>query len=197
MKKISRRFAPFFVFITLLLSSATLFAQEKVTWIGIDYSQTKFVGKAGFPDPASLPIYLQAWNDFVLTEPDKYDLKAALGYPNLTIDLKKTNAVNSALSPADQVQEDEFQLSKEEAEAVAQSYDLSDMDGVAVLMVAECYSKKRDRGSYWLVELEADSGRVLSSRRLEAKTGGFGLRNYWARTFYGVLEELGKEQKRK
>src|SRR5690606_40158331 len=100
-------------------------------------------------------------------------------------------------NPADKIQEDDFRLTEEQVMEVIRGYELSDLSGTVLLMVAECYNKKRDIGSYWLAEVNAESGEILSTRRLEAKTGGFGIKNYWARTFYNILLDLQKEQQRK
>jgi len=165
---------------------------EPVTWLGIDYTQAKFVGSEGFTDPSDLPRFLLAWNDFVITEPDKYDVKKALGDSNVTIDLSHTYQKNETINTEAMVQEEDFQLSREEVEAVAKSYDLSGLSGTAALLVAECYNKKRLEGSHWLVMVDAQTSEILSAERFVEKPGGFGLRNYWARTIYGLLKSKEK-----
>jgi len=36
---------------------------------------------------------------------------------------------------------------------------------------------------------------VLLTKRLTEESGGFGFRNYWAKTFAGALKDIGKELK--
>lgn len=186
------------LFFSLILSLLTFYGgvkndrMEPVTWIGIDYTKAKFVGSAGFTDPSDLPRFLLAWNDFVITEPDKYDVKKALGTSNVTIDLSHTYQKNETIDTEAMVQEEDFQLSREEAEAVAKSYDLSGLSGTVALLVAECYNKKRLEGSHWLVMIDAQTSEILSAERFVEKPGGFGLRNYWARTIYGLLKSKEK-----
>ena len=166
---------------------------DPITWIGIDYSVAKFVGAAGFTDAEELPKYLLAWNDFVITEPDKYDVKKALGVPSVTIDLAYTYATNKELDTKAMIQEEAYEISQEQAEAVAKSYDLSKIEGTVALLVAECYNKKVTKGSHWLVMIDAQSSEILSAERFVEKPGGFGLRNYWARTIYELLGSKEKE----
>lgn len=168
--------------------------EETVIWIGIDYSAAKFVGLAGFPEPGDLSKYLLAWNDFVITEPDKYDVKKALGVPAVKIDLSYTYAKNEGLDTESMVQEEDYKLSREEVEAVAKSYDLSTLSGTVVMLVAECYNKKTLKGSHWLVMMNADNSEILSAERFVEKPRGFGLRNFWARTIYELLETKRKNK---
>lgn len=169
--------------------------EKPITWIGIDYTHAKFVGAAGFTEPSELPVYLLAWNDFVITEPDKYDVKKALGTSNVTIDLSHTYKKNEALDPEAMIQEEDYQLSQEEAEAVAKSYNLAEVEGVVALLVAECYNKKLLQGSHWLLLMDAQSSEIISAERFVEKPRGFGLRNYWARTIYELLKSKEKSIK--
>lgn len=163
-----------------------------VTWIGIDYSQARFVGAAGFTDPSDLPRFLLAWNDFVITEPDKYDVKKALGISDVTIDLTYTYEINEGLDTEAMVQEEDHKITQKEAETVARSYDLSGIQGTAALLVAECYNKKETKGSHWLILIDAQTSEIISAEHFVEKPGGFGLRNYWARTIYELLKSKGK-----
>ncbi|MDR7129151.1 hypothetical protein J2X69_001486 [Algoriphagus sp. 4150] len=167
-----------------------------ITWIGIDYSQAKFVGAAGFTEPGDLPRFLLAWNDFVVTEPDKYDVKKALGTSDVTIDLSYTYQINEGLDTKAMVQEEDHKITREEAETVARSYDLSGIQGTAALLVAECYNKKANKGSHWLILIDAQTSEVVSAEYFVEKPRGFGLRNYWARTIYELLGSKEKATKK-
>ncbi len=184
-------------FLAMSFSSAPKQQEDPMTWLGIDYSAAKFIGAAGFTDPQELPTIIQAWNDFVLTEPKKYNVDAALGSSDVTIDLALTNAKNKDLSPEDMIQEDEHTLTEAQVREVAAGYDLSGIQGVAVLLVAESYNKKLVEGSHWVVKLDAQRGEIQSVERYVAKPRGFGLRNYWAYTIYQTMVKMEKEEKKK
>ncbi len=187
--------SPFLTFFWGYGNGETTASADSITWIGIDYTQAKFVGADGFTDPGDLPRFLLAWNDFVITEPDKYDVKKALGSTAVNIDLTYTYEKNEAIDTKAMVQEEDYQLTQQEAEAVAKSYELSEVEGVVALLVAECYNKKLTRGSHWLILMDAQSSEILSAERFVEKPGGFGLRNYWARTIYELLKSKGKSIK--
>ena len=187
--------SPFLTFFWGYGNGETTASADSITWIGIDYTQAKFVGADGFTDPGDLPRFLLARNDFVITEPDKYDVKKALGSTAVNIDLTYTYEKNEAIDTKAMVQEEDYQLTQQEAEAVAKSYELSEVEGVVALLVAECYNKKLTRGSHWLILMDAQSSEILSAERFVEKPGGFGLRNYWARTIYELLKSKGKSIK--
>ncbi len=187
---------PFFAFFTASDQEPAFRIDGPVTWVGIDYSQAKFIGAAGFTDPADLPRFLLAWNDFVLTEPDKYDVKKALGVSEVTIDLSYTYRKNEELDTKAMVQEEDHKLSKDEVVTVAKSYDFSKLDGTVAMLLAEAYNKKTVLGSHWLVLIDAENSEVLSAVRYEEKAKGFGLRNYWAHTIYELLQSNEKAIKK-
>ncbi|NOX86391.1 MAG: hypothetical protein GXO86_10590 [Chlorobi bacterium] len=60
-------------------------------------------------------------------------------------------------------------------------------------MIAESYSKPNVQGAYYVTFFDIATKKVLSTERMLAKPGGFGLRNYWAKTYYTVLKEVGKK----
>ncbi|MEB2777820.1 hypothetical protein SYJ56_21070 [Algoriphagus sp. D3-2-R+10] len=187
---------PFLAFFSSAGNDQLFKIDGPVTWIGIDYTHAKFVGAAGFTDPSDLPRFLLDWNDFVITEPDKYDVKKALGISDVTIDLSYTYKKNEGLDTEAMVQEEDHMITQEEAETVALSYDLSEIEGTAALLVAECYNKKTTKGSHWLILIDAQTSEIISAEHFVEKPGGFGLRNYWARTIYELLVSKEKATKK-
>lgn len=173
----------------------TSLQESPYTWVGIDYSHTKFVGADGFPEPGNLPRMMLAWNDFVITEPEKYDVKKLLKTSQVKIDLSYTYQKNGDLDTYKMIDEMGQSLNQEEVAEIVKTYDFSELEGTVVMLVAECYNKKANEGSHWLVMVDPSSGKVLSSERYVEKPGGFGLRNYWARTIYELFKSREKSRK--
>jgi len=168
-------------------SFKSIYNKSAKTWLGIDYTATKFIGSVGFTEPTELPNYTEKWNGFVIIEPSKYNLEKAFISQKVGIDLDQANARNAKIDGPANIQDKDYTMSSEEAEQIALTYDYTGIDGVAMMLVAESYDKRDQKGNYWLVIVDAQTKTVIYIKRYSGKAAGFGFRNYWARSFYEVL----------
>jgi hypothetical protein len=180
------------------LTSADVFKPEvPVTWLGIDYTQLRFIGSASQMGEGSSITpdqirdkYFPAWNDLVINEPKKYDVPAACNRASVTNAPEVAGKMNNS-TKTDQVftsdANDFSRLTKEMVAAQVKKYNFAGHKGLGMMLVGESMSKGKEASSYWVVFVDMDTKKVLVAERLEEKAGGFGFRNYWARS---VMESL-------
>jgi len=48
----------------------------------------------------------------------------------------------------------------------------------------------------WVTFVDMNKKTVLFTKRLTEKSGGFGFRNYWAKTFNNALKDIDKDLKK-
>ncbi len=166
------------------------------TWFGIDYTQCYFIPKMDFPSVSDLKAKISAWNDLVLSEREKYITKA-LGGKNVNFYLDVVTQRNEKIDVRSRLSDDPFlssHLNPEKVQEVISSYNIpKDKSGIGLVFVAESYSKTDDKGAYYVTFFDMATKKVLITKRMLGKTRGFGLRNYWANTYYVVLKEVGKK----
>ena len=75
---------------------------------------------------------------------------------------------------------------------VAEKYDTGDDSGSGLVFIAESYDKPNGKGAYWVTFFDIGSKKIIKTQRFEGKAKGFGLRNYWANSYYQVMKEAGK-----
>ena len=83
--------------------------------------------------------------------------------------------------------------SEEQVEEIALSYNLKGIDGLAILYIAECYNKKMLVGSYYLVILDSKTNEIVYNFRFTSNPKGFGIKNYWAKTFFTTLKNTSRQ----
>ena len=176
-------------------STYSNYADSPKTFLGIDYTSAKFVGSVGFPKTSTIPNYIKQWNNFVLSEPSKYDVAKAFNDSKVTIDLSQTQKRNSTIDTNDIVQELAYSFSSKEAEEIALSYSFKGIKGLAILVVAECYNKPALLGSHYVIIVDTDTKEVIYNKKYSFKPKGFGRKNFWAKTYYSLLKELPKDLK--
>ena len=195
-------------FLLFFLSTASLLnAQSRsdifnpavqVTWLGVDFTQAKFIGdRERLGSQSDVRHLLQALNELVISEPDKYDVAKAIGRKKLenaidvAVDHNAELEVNEMHSTESK---DRIRLKRSDIEEIVASYDFKGKSGLGLMFNIETFSKTDEEASMFVTFINMDSKEVLFTERMTSKPGGFGLRNFWGRSIYGVIEAMKKSQ---
>lgn len=175
-----------------------LLKSKELTWYGIDYTKSKMIGP-DFNDPLAIKTHwFKSWNDIVLNEYDKYNLKkffrkdiinyniAPISKRNQLID--ENNLVTYNLSEVKKIQDSDI-------DSLVSSYDFGKNEGFGALLIVESYNKFEEKGTYFIVFIDISKKTALLKERITVKAGGIGFRNFWASTIYNALNECGKKYK--
>jgi len=171
-------------------------------WIfyGIDYTQTYFLTPLDFPNTADLKTKIGAWNDLIATERDKYSISKFFGEPNVEYNIAMVKTMNDKIDVESRLTTDPSKVAFLDAAKVAEivsKYDTGDDAGTGLVFIAESYDKPNEKGAYWVTFFDIKTKKVISTTRYLGKAKGFGLRNFWANSFYQVMKEAGKEFSKK
>ena len=174
---------------------ADLFAGKvKVTFLGLDLTQTKYIGKIGFTDPAAIKNqHSVSWNSLLSAEPKKFSLQDPLRIKNS--DMYATNvddmvANNKDIDVEKSITEDPYTITEDQVKKSVSKYKLSVKDGIGVAYVVESMSKTAEKIAIWVTFIDLSTKKVLYTERIEGKAGGFGFRNYWAGAVYQVNKAI-------
>ncbi|MEP2771344.1 MAG: hypothetical protein ABJH05_04300 [Fulvivirga sp.] len=189
---------------TLFLFNAEIFAQEEkvyeadnFVWCGLDYSNVRCIGPAGFNDPEAIKDkYFDAWNQLVLNEASKYDLEEAYD-KSQTVDLSVVNRRNDLPVVGEFVINEPYAFDGDQLKKIISDYNLkSQKEGIGLVYVVEALNKTTERAAIHTVFFDIATKEILWSRKFIAAAGGFGFRNYWARPIYEVIKDSRKVMKR-
>ena len=194
-------------------TTTLLFAQTKanifdgsteITWLGLDFSQTKFIGAASnFGDAGEVTNesfknkYAQGWNHLFIDEMKKYDVAAAVHRTGVKYAIDVTEKANSNLkkdffsnNPGDYKSIDEAKIN-----AAVKGYDFQGNTGIGMIYFVEGMSKGQKAAGAWVTFVDMKSHTVLFTKYMEGKSGGFGFKNYWAAAFLDILKDVKKQFK--
>ncbi|MBS1781263.1 MAG: hypothetical protein JST70_18195 [Bacteroidetes bacterium] len=195
-------------FVCCLLLATTSFAQKKpdlfdanqtVTWLGLDFSQMKFIGEATqWKDAGEITNsqlrdkFFPSWNELFIKEKDKYKVADAVGRTEVDYAIDITEKVNNSLKGNFFENDGNLYqaLSEQKVAALVKKYDFKGKSGIGMMFFVEGMSKGREHASMWVTFVDMKSKTVLLTKQMEGKAGGFGFRNYWAKTFYNVLKDV-------
>lgn len=178
-------------------SLADIFNTSKtpITYIGLDFSRVQLIGSDGFNDPIAIKEqYFDKWNNLVLDEFDKYDLRKAFTKERVDFDISIVQPLNQEVDAAGLVKNSSAKpLTPDDLSFMAGRYDLSGIENrIAVVFVVESLDKVQQKGTFHLVFINTQTNGILFTDKVSGAPRGFGFRNYWAGAFYDVLEQIRK-----
>ncbi len=196
----------FFLLSSVLSSSAQsrsqLFEESTtVTYIGIDFSHARFIDdeKMTFEPQVFLPL-TQRINNLIVTEYEKYDIgKAIKKEVQLKIDI--TAKINEKINTQNilvKTPEENDHLTTAEISKIVAQYDLTGINTtVGMVFIVDLMSKPDENASIWATFFDIKSKSVLLTEKMDGAAGGFGLRNYWARPFAEIINQIKNKQLKK
>jgi hypothetical protein len=193
--------------LALLMTTLTIKAQTvadlftksetEIYWLGIDFSHVKLIGDfSQFGESGSVGVitirnkYFPGWNELVLNESTKYDVAGMFRKSNLIINTDGITTINSNTSTEEMEANVEPKYTKDDIQKYIKGYDFGVNKGIGLMFIAESLNKNLAIGKYHFVAVDLSNNTILLHDVFEGKAGGFGLRNYWARSYYEVINEI-------
>ncbi len=175
-------------------------SKTMIEFVGLDFSQAKMVGADGFNDPGKIQsYYFGAWNGLLLSESEKYDVKGAFMKAEMDYDIEVVESRNETVDFMEMVtNKTPKSFSDETIQNAINQYDTKAMQAdFGLTFLVHSFNKFQERGYIYVVIFDAKSKKVLFSDRMDGEAGGFGFRNYWARSVYEVIEKIKNGQFRR
>jgi len=180
-------------------TKSDIFTQTPVTWLGLDFTQLKFIGSANqfkgegaVTNEVMRDKYFKGWNQLFITEQKKYNIASAVNRSSVTYAIEITEAANSHSTAnyfTDNPTDDQLLTKKKIADLIG-NYDFQGKTGLGLLFFVEYMDKNQAEASIWVTFVNMETKTVLLTKQETGKAGGFGFRNYWAKSFYNVLSDI-------
>lgn len=166
----------------------------QVTWLGLDFTMAQFINGKAFEDPEMIvSSYIPDWNNIVIKEAAKFNVKKLLHKSDMVIDLELTDHFNSKISSDNIVYEKNISIEPGSIYEDSRKYATLNNKGLGVVLYVETYNKVTLLGIYRLVIIDLETGDSLFSEKILQKPKGFGIKNFWLDSFYNSLKYLDKK----
>jgi hypothetical protein len=169
----------------------------QITWLGIDYSHTKIVGamdRFGGKTPVTATElrdrYFPEWNMLFIDEPEKYSISKMIYNKNIVNDIKMVTKLNAAY-PLDTMEvKSSPYYTPDYITSIVSAYPLENKNGIGLIFITECLDKPYAAAYYHVVFFNMATKEVLLHERIQGMVIGAGIRNYWAGSFFNVMEDV-------
>jgi hypothetical protein len=199
-KQILTLFLLFGTFLSVKAQSITdLFSASstQIYWLGIDFSHVKLIGDfSQFGEAGSIGVvgikndYFPSWNALILNEREKYDVAGMFRTPEIIFNTDGIKKINAEASTQDMEDDTAPNYSIEAIQDFIQNYSFGVRDGIGLLLLAESLNKTNAIGTYHFLAIDLKTNKIMLHEEFSGKASGFGLRNFWARSYYEVIIEI-------
>ncbi len=172
-------------------------SSEPITYLGIDFSDIKFLGESAADVDAIKNKWFAAINDVVVNEPKKYDLKKAFQRSDVPSDLSYVSAKNQTADASKIISFKSEDYSRFTPAIIAdkvKGYNFGGKKGVGLLFITEGWNKNEKEASMYVTLVDMASRRVIFTERMTGKAGGFGFRNFWVHPVLDVIEQIERRK---
>ncbi|MDB5135144.1 MAG: hypothetical protein JWP37_1747 [Mucilaginibacter sp.] len=194
-------------------SKADVFDKKvPVTWLGVDYSLTTFIGTPSYTTMAFSPwtvvkktgegviskdefrdSFLIQWNQLFIDESKKYNVAKAIGRSSVSYAIDVCINANKKLAQKEFFSNDpKFFHTKTEADIAnaVKNYDFQNNQGIGMMYFVEGMNRGTGEEGLWITFVDIKSKTVLLTKYESSKGQGSGFRNFWAKPLYVALKEM-------
>lgn len=182
----------------LSMAQEQAFTSSDFVWCGVDFSNVKLVGAEGFNDVDRIKDYFfDEWNQLLLDESDKYDFADAYYKDQRYDNISKAKERNLMPNVDELVTETPQDIDDATIKKIAAAYKgVDNRSDLGLVYIVEDFNKTDENGKINVVFFDMNTGNVEWMKEYNVKPGGFGFRNYWARTIYEAMDESSKDFKK-
>lgn len=184
-----------FLFPLLLLFS--MFAvnaksAEPVYVYGVDYSSVKVYGAEETTE--QFKNAFEGINRLLMTEAKKYDFTDIVGDNNkLKLEMVLNSTKECDFSDIITLDKDIEPINIAEK---IKNYPIKETSGVGFIVIATLLDKSTNKATYKVVLFDVGTREILKEEEFTSKAGGFGLRNFWAKTIYTLTKKFEFDKKK-
>lgn len=183
-----------FAFVSAKAASVKdIFTANDMVWLGLDFSHIRLIG-SDFNDINKIKqVFFKDWNDLTLKEASKYNIAKFFQKGNVVNDLSIVEKTNNVVKESTLQSDKPLAIDKSMIQKAIKDYNFGKNKGIGLMLFMECFNKTTEKGVMWVTFIDLDSKTVLMAEKMEGTPGGFGFRNYWAKTYYNVLKDCQKK----
>jgi len=164
----------------------------EVVWLGIDFTQVKLIGPSGFSNvPNIVNTQVHSINDLFVKEPNKYNFPKFLGKTaRYKLDIVYERNMKIPVDGLVLVSDPGGRVNEEVVQKVVDECQFPKDNLIGMMFVAEALDKNQQAAFAWVTFIDLNTGKVIYTSKYAGTAGGFGFRNYWARSFFDILRQM-------
>jgi hypothetical protein len=179
------------------VNAKTIFESDKMVWYGLDFTKARMIGMSEESPSEIKESLFRQWNEVILDQPEKFAIgrffRKISVYKDPTVVEKRNKKVDTDAI----MSYNEKEITKEDISAMIHDYVNGDKaEGLGLVFIVESFNKGSRLATVHVTFFDIASKRVLLSKRVSGKPGGFGMRNYWINAIFNIMEKIDEHEYR-
>ena len=166
---------------------------KEILWLGIDFTLAKFTRKGFEVSQEQLRTYFNEWNQLIISDQKKYDIRMSFRKPIMSYDLARVTKANKSVKIGnilcDNIRIETVRTDEQICEYV-RGIDTPQTHRFALLFIVESFDTGSKTGAVWVTLVDTGSHEPVLCEKFLKVPSGFGLKNYWGRIFYNLLFDI-------
>lgn len=175
----------------------TLFTEfinsKEILWLGIDFTHAKFTRK-GFDVPQDvLRNYFNEWNQLIISDQKKYDIRMSFRKPVMSYDLSSVTKANKSVKTSNILCENITIEAVHTDEGICKylrQLSTPQQHRFALIFIVESFDSFCKTGAVWVGLFDTVSHEPVLCEKFLKVPSGFGTKSYWGRIFYNILYDI-------
>ncbi len=175
----------------------TLFTEfihsKEILWLGIDFSLSKFTRKGFEITQEQLRTYFNEWNQLVIADQKKYDIRMSFRKPIMSYDLSAVTKANKSVRISNILCENITIEAVHTDEGICEylrQLSTPQQHRFALIFIVESFDASCKTGAVWVGLFDTVSHEPVLCEKFLKVPSGFGTKNYWGRIFYNILYDI-------
>lgn len=166
---------------------------KEILWLGIDFSLAKFTRK-GFELPQDkLRLYFSEWNQLIISDQKKYDIRMSFRKPIMAYDLSIVTKANKSIRSANLLCENIGIGALHTDELICEyvrTLNMPQTHRFALICIVESFDTHSKTGAVWVALADTTTHEPVLCEKFLKVPSGFGTKNYWGRVFYNLFYDI-------
>lgn len=169
----------------------TVFNSEEVVWFGLDFTKAKLIGVTDEKPDVIVKEYLEAWNQPMLYERDKFPIEGTFRKITAKFDPEVIQTVNKKVTRETLFGDTETILTTAAIQDAVSQYPMgAKKQGLGLVFFIESFNKKKKLATAQVVFFDIATHKVLLAKRVTGEPGGGGLKYYWANSVSNMFKTI-------
>ncbi len=162
-----------------------------ITYYGIDFSNGHYYGDPGTVDASEMVSITNKINDLIIIESSKYNIPPAIRRSDIDKKIDLTNKLNASINTQKFIVfgKEDVRLNESAVQKIVSKYKVSG-NGIGMVFIVELMDKSLQQTDVWVTFFSVNGKKVLLTEKVSGKAGGFGFRNYWARSYLEIIKNI-------
>lgn len=168
---------------------------SNIDFYGVDFSIAKVYGAK--ESTAQFTAAFEGINTLLVDERSKYDIEKFLRKDNVILHLDHLkNTYANILTDNNLMTSDKtYEISGAEVKTLIDGYNVDYKYEIGAVLIGELLNKSNGYGTYCLAFFYNNNKNIIAIYQIKGEVGGFGLRNFWAKSVLTTLEKAKKTMK--